>query len=98
MGATKSEIKKAGANNMDAQIRSGLERMSIQPSTENYVLGSKAFKLMQQEAKRGRVSEDMVYWYMATMYALNPTDLASFANPTPEEVAKVRALILRKYG
>ena len=40
----------------------------------------------------------MVYWHMACMLAANPTELADFAAPTPADIAKVRALILREHA
>ena len=54
---------------------------------------------MKEEAQKGTVSDDMVYFYMAVMYANNPDELASLREAPPAaEVAKVRAMILREYG
>ena len=97
VGASKKEISKAGTNFMGSETCAGLEQMSIPPTAENYVLGSKALKVTAREAKMGVVGDDMVYWRMAVMYALNPTELHYFANPTAAECDKVRALILNEH-
>jgi hypothetical protein len=98
VGATAKEIKKAGATEMDAKTRAALEQIGIPASAKNYVLAKKARKLMIAEARRGQVRTDMVYWYMALTYALDPIEWASFANPTPEDYAMVEATILREHG
>ena len=98
VGASPAEIKKAGKDKMDARIRAALDKMSIAPTAENYVLAMKARRLIEKEAKKGLVADDMVYWYMAQMYAYEPTKMACLANPTPEDCDAVRAQILQRYG
>ena len=98
VGANRNEIMKAGKNKMDTRCRAALVTMSIAPTAENYVLAMKARKLVEKEAKKGLVADDMLYWYMAHMYAYDPTEMASLANPTPEDCDAVRVQILQRYG
>ena len=98
VGASKTEIKKAGQKEMDASVRAALVAMSIAPTSENYVLAMKARKLVEKEAKKGLVADDMLYWYMAHMYAHNPIEMASLANPTPADCEAMEVLILQRYG
>ena len=76
---------------MDASVRAAQEQMSTPPTADNYVLGKKVCKPIELEAKKGKVADDMLYWYMAVMYALNPTELLFFANSMSAECNKVRA-------
>jgi len=99
VGATKAEIAKASRNAMDARTHVSLKAMHVEPTPKNFVLGSKAYKLMIKDAQtKGAVLDDMVYWKMAHMYAADPVALRSFAMPTAEDMGKVRALILNEYA
>ena len=96
VGATSKEVARAQVDVMNAEIAAALARMHIEPSPKNFVLGRKAYSLAAVEATTtGTVSDDVVYWYMAVMYAANPTELASFETPTPTDMASVRARIVR---
>jgi len=104
VGATQAECKKYGAR-LDAKTLVALKAMSVDTTARNYALGTKAFRLVEEEAKKkGVVSDDMVYWYMAVMYAedqkLRRADrmLTDFETPSARDVEKVRAHILREFG
>jgi hypothetical protein len=104
VGATEAECKKYGAR-LDAKTLVALKAMSVDTTARNYALGTKALRLVEEEAKKkGVVSDDMVYWYMAVMYAedqkLHCADrmLTDFETPSARDVEKVRAHILREFG
>ena len=103
VGATEAECRKYGAR-MDATTLVALKAMSVDPTARNYALGTKALRLLEQEAKeKGVVSDDMVYWYMAGMYAEDQKlgrarMLADFETPSARDVERVRGLILAEFG
>ena len=89
---------------MNADTLIALKAMGIEPTARNYALAFKADQLIRFEAtEKGTISDYLVYWYMACMYAEDQKpdgahDLASFATPSARDVQKVRALILKGYG
>ena len=102
--AAKKKCRKYGAR-LDVKTMVALKAMSVDPTARNYLLGTKALRLVEEEAKtKGVVSDDMVYWYMAVMYAedqkLGRAErmLADFETPSARDVEKVRGHILREFG
>ena len=101
--AAKKKCRKYGAR-LDVKTMVALNAMSVDPTARNYLLGTKALRLVEEEAKtKGVVSDDMVYWYMAGMYAEDQKlgrarMLADFETPSARDVEKVRGHILREFG
>ena len=92
-------------NSSGGAARKKLFEKSVDPTARNYALGTKALRLVEEDAKKkGVVSDDRVYWYMAVMYAedqkLRRADrmLTDFETPSARDVEKVRAHILREFG
>ena len=103
LGVTADEREMYSAQ-MEIETLITLKAMNIIPTPHNYTLGFKATRQLRLEAtEKGTVSDELVYWYMAGLYAQDQKPggehkLADFVNPNAEHVAKVRALIHEEYG